>query len=217
MHRIACSNTRRPAGEPHSAPRFAEWRRRLIAAEQGAGWLDRCDDSGHFVIVSRELIAALADTLRALAGQGPVLEVCAGRGELARGLAAVGVPVQATDRAPTAGSAVSRLSAQQALDRFQPACVLGAFVPHDAGVDEAVLACRSVRHYLILNARVGNCLGSPSLWTATRWRAEPVASITRWMLTRHDCWLPDRAPGGDVLQHGEAWLFTADAPSGVPV
>ena len=190
-------------------PSFAWWRARLIAAEARTGWLDECDDAERFLAVSRELAEALARALRRLAGSGPVLEVCAGSGALARSLAALGVPVQATDAEPPNGSAVLRMSAQAALRRFQPAVVLGIFVPHDAGVDEAVLACPSVQHYVIVNARIGGALGSPSLWAAPDWKSEPLADIRRWVLTRHDVWLGHAGKdSGDILQHGEAWHFT---------
>jgi hypothetical protein len=212
-------------------PRFAWWRERLIAAEASSGWLDECDDAGRFLAVSQELVEALAPALRRFAGSGPVLEVCAGSGALVHPLAALGVHLQATDAAPPEGSEVLRLSAQAALCQFRPAVVLGVFVPHDAGVDEAVLACPSVQHYVIVNARIGPALGSASLWRTPGWKAEPLEDVRPWVLTRHDVWLGDwllfgRLPGeklpvpfsgkkgrqdGDILQHGEAWHFTRAA------
>ncbi len=192
-----------------TSPCFARWRERLIAAEQGPGWLDECDDAGRFLAVSQELVDTLARALRRFAESGPVLEVCAGSGELARSLAALGVRLQATDAEPPQGAAVLRLSARAALHRFQPAVVLGVFAPHDAGVDEAVLACPAVQHYVIVNARIGGSLGSPSLWNAQGWKAEPLDEVRRWVITRHDVWLgPAGKNIGEVLQHGEVWHFT---------
>ncbi len=104
------------------------------------------------------------------------------------------------------------MSAEAALRRFQPAVVLGVFVPHDAGVDEAVLACPSVRHYMIINARIGGVLGSPSLWSAPGWKSEPLEDIRRWVITRHDVWLGHAGEkDGGVLHHGEAWHFARTA------
>lgn len=189
-------------------PSFAEWRERLIAAEQNAGWLDECDGAGRFLTVSKELVDALALTLRRLAENDLVLEVCAGAGELAGPLANLGVCFQATDIEPPQGSRTLRLSAEAALRRFQPAVVLGVFVPHDAGVDEAVLACPSVQHYIIINARIGGAIGSASLWNRSDWKAEPLDDVRRWAITRHDVWLGHASKGsGDILQHGEAWHF----------
>ncbi len=189
-------------------PSFAWWRAQVIAAEASSGWLAECDDAGRFLAVNRELVEALAVVLRQFAQDGPVLEVCAGSGALARPLAALGVHVQATDAEPPAGSDVLRMSGQTALRHFQPAVVLGVFVPHDAGVDEAVLACPSVRHYVMVNARIGGALGSPSLWAAPGWKSEPLDDVRRWVLTRHDVWLGHAGKkNGDILQHGEVWHF----------
>ncbi len=194
---------------------FAEGRARLVAAEASTGWLDECDDAGRFLAVSRELVEALAQVLLRLAGNGPVLEVCAGSGALARSLAAMGVRVQATDAEPPHASEVLPMSAQAALHQFQPSVVLGVFVPHDAGVDEAVLACPSVQHYVIVNARIGGALGSPSLWTAPGWKSEPLDDIRRWVLTRHDVWRGRAGrKGGDILQHGEVWHFERSGKRG---
>jgi hypothetical protein len=213
MHAIASANNR-PKAHEEPLPRFARWRERLIAAERSTGWFDDCDDAGRFLAVSRELIDALAPVLRRFAGSGPVLEVCAGSGALVRPLAALGVRLQATDAEPPEGSVVLRLSARAALARFRPAVVLGVFVPHDAGVDEAVLACPAVRHYVIVNARIGGALGSPSLWDAPGWRSEPLEDVQRCVITRHDVWLGHTgANHSDILPHGEVWHF---ARTGAP-
>ncbi len=211
MKPAALASSRSKACED-PVPCFARWRERLIAAERSTGWFDECDDAGRFLAVSRELVGALALALRRFAGGGPVLEVCAGSGELVRPLAALGVCLQATDAEPPEGSEVVRMSAQTALRHFQPAVVLGVFVPHDAGVDEAVLACPAVQHYVIVNARIGGALGSLSLWNTPNWKSEPLDDIRHWVVTRHDVWLGHAGKkNGDVLQHGEVWHFTRTA------
>jgi hypothetical protein len=176
----------------------------IAAAEAGDGWLCACAEAGRFLLPSRELVASLAELLTGLGGDS-ILEVCAGRGELAGALKAAGVPLVAADADPPPGSPVVRASAAAALQRYRPAVVMGCFVPVDAGVDEAVMACPSVRHYVVLGARVGGCLGSPALWQHPRWRAQPLPRITRWMLTRLDVWLG--ASEQAVLRHGEVWHF----------
>ncbi len=221
MHSPALANNRSIAWEK-PLPCFARWRERFVAAEQRFGWLDECDDAGLFLAVSRELVDALSAALRQLAGNSPVLEVCAGSGELACQLTASGTRVQATDTEPPKDAEVPRMSARAALRHFQPTVVLGVFVPLDAGVDEAVMACPSVMHYVVLNARIGGSLGSSTLWQTPNWKAERLASISRWMLTRHDVWLGDDVciggegeETGGTIQHGEAWHFTR-AASGWP-
>jgi len=201
-----------PKAREDSLPCFARWREQLIAAERSMGWLEECLDAGRFLAVSKELVEALAPALRRFAGTGTILEVSAGSGELAHWLAGLGVCVAATDAGPPEGSEVLRMSAEAALRHFRPAVVLGIFVPHDAGVDEAVLACPSVRHYVIINARIGGALGSPSLWNAPGWKSEPLEDIRRWVITRHDVWLGQAGKeSSDILQHGEVWHFVRTA------
>lgn len=216
----------RVAGE--FAPCFAQWQKSVVAAEQGEGWLAECTDAGRYLAVSQELVDALASVLRRLAGDDPVLEICAGNGELARALVSSGVDVEATDLEASAGTGVRSMPADTALRHFQPKVVLGSFVPFDSGADEAVLACPSVQYYVVLNARIGGLLGAAALWQASGWKAEPLTSIGPWMLTRHDVWLgplepseeaawsdwrssPTPSASGSLLQHGEAWLFARDS------
>jgi len=211
-----------PLASTVSLPTYRSRLREIAAAEAGDGWLCACAEAGRFLLPSRQLVASLAELFGRLCGTGilpvraqhgqdaratqpSVLEVCAGRGELADALAAAGVPLVAADADPPPGSPVVQASAAVALRRYRPAVVLGCFVPFDAGVDDAVLACPSVQHYVVLGARIGGCLGSPALWQNPQWKAEPLPRISRWMLTRHDVWLgtPRRA----VLRHGEVWHF----------
>lgn len=202
----------------------------MITAEKTIGWLTECDETGRFLVVCRELVDDLTRVLKELAGDGSILEVCAGSGQLSAHLKRAGLRLHAIDINAPDGSMVLPISARVALRRFQPAVVLGAFVPSDAGVDEAVLKCQSVMHYVVLNARTGGVMGSSALWRATDWKAEPLALISRWMLTRHDVWLGMHRPanGGEghgwrmaidvsecdsehadsFIQHGEAWRFT---------
>ena len=109
----------------------------------------------------------------------------------------------ATDADPPAPARVIRASAEEALRRYRQAVVLGCFVPIDAGVDRWVLGFPSVRHYVVLGARIGGMLGSESLWQEPGWTAEPIEDVTRWMLTRHDVWIDRRT----TLRRGEAWHF----------
>jgi len=172
----------------------------IAAAEQGDGWLSACERDGRFLIPTQQFVEALGEFLRGL-DAGPVLEVCAGSGELADAIRTTGVPVVATDTDPPPDSAVVRAAAEEALRRYRPVLVLGSFVPIDAGVDRLVLGFPSVRHYVVLGARIGGLFGSGDLWRNPGWIAEPLEPITRWMLTRHDAWIDRRT----TLRCGETW------------
>jgi len=183
-------------------PTFESQLAAIAAAERGEGWLSVCQKSGRFWVPAREFVVTLAEFLRS-SGEGPMVEVCAGNGELAAALGPAGVEVVPTDAHPAEGFGTVRVSAEEALKRYRPAVVLGSFVPFDAGVDEQVMRFPSVRHYVVLGARIGGLFGSSALWNDRDWTAEPLEKIGRWMLTRHDVWLGLSAE--PLLQHGEAW------------
>ena len=193
-------------------PTFESQLKAIAAAEQGEGWLCVCDDAGRFLLLNRELVESLAVLLRSLTPvDHAALEVCAGRGELAQTLRSAGARVVATDADPPVGSPVVRASALEALRRYRPVIVLGCFVPIDAGVDELVMGFPTVRHYVVLGARLGGLFTSRDLWQAPGWTAEPLDGVTRWMLTRHDVWLG--TPRQPILRHGEAWHFSRNERS----
>ena len=181
----------------------------MDAAERSDGWLVACEQVGRFVAVNEQFVSALARRLESL-GDGPVLEVCAGDGELAGRLRDHGVEVIATDADPPGGSEVERAGAGAGMCRYQPRVVLGSFVPFDSGVDAQVLAEPCVLHYVRLDARLGGQFGAPSLWDGSAWRATQLDEATRWMICRHDVWM---GPGQPILQHGEAWLLERKAGS----
>ena len=196
---------------PYALPSFQDAVGELLAAERDAGWWVACEEAGRYLALNRELAGALAGVL-GRRGHEPIVEVCAGDGALAAVLVAEGIHLIATDPNPPEGSGVVTLDAASALAQYRPAAVIGSFVPYDAGIDEAVLGCPSVRSYLVLNARVGGALGSSALWGHPDWVQEFLPDVSRWMITRQDVWIP---PPGDgdansataVQQHGEAWLF----------
>lgn len=198
--RAECMTTR-------TIPCHAAVLKRVAVCESVDGWLVDCETNGRYLALCRELVDALARQLRRL-GEGRVLEVCAGDGELAASITATGTEVIATDRAPAAAG-VHRMEATEALSFWQPKTVIGCFVPFDSGVDRAVLACPSVRHYVVLNARINGLLGDPMMWNVAGWSARPLLDVRQWMVTRHDVWMPRRP----MLTRGEAWLFERDSGS----
>lgn len=173
------------------------------AAEQAEGWLNTCEVARRYLAVNHEFVHALADRLRR--ADQPIVEVCAGDGELAVALRGHDVEVIATDANPPPGASTSVCAdAITALSRYRPSTVLGAFVPFDADIDQAALAAPFVMRYFVLNARLGGQLGHAALWQNPGWRAVPLPDVSRWMICRHDVWMGQNTP---IIQHGEAWLF----------
>jgi len=195
-------------------PTFEAQLEQIAAADQGDGWLACCVEAERYLLPNRQLVAALAECLRALDLE-PGIEVCAGRGELVEALAGHDVHLRATDADPPAGSPVLAISAKEALKQYRPAVVLGCFVPIDSGVDEAVLAAGSVRHYVVLGARIGREFGSAALWRTPGWTCRSAARVSRWMLTRHDVWTATQPQ--PILQHGQAWCFSRESDANVSI
>jgi len=182
-------------------PTYDQVLAQMADAERSDGWLAACERTGRFLVLNRQFVDGLAHHLSEI-GDGPVVELCAGDGELADALRKRGVDVIATDVDPPAGAAVVRADAAEALGRHRPSVVLGSFVPFDAGVDELVSAKSHVDRYVVVNARLGGELASTCLWQGQTWHAVQITDVTRWMVCRHDVWMgPDRP----ILQHGEAW------------
>ncbi|MGH9160685.1 MAG: hypothetical protein ACRD2X_11975 [Vicinamibacteraceae bacterium] len=194
------------APEAEALASYAETLAALAAAEQADGWLVECMEARRFLALSAPFVDALAQALGRL-DELPLLEICAGDGSLAAALGCRGIAVIATDRRPASRTktAVERRAADDALRRYRARVVLGSFVPVDSPVDQQVLDASDVRHYVVLNARLGGQLGARCLWTRPGWRRRPLEQVTRWMICRHDVWLgPNRPP----LTHGEAWLLS---------
>lgn len=183
-------------------PGFREACRHAARIEYRAGgWLCNCQRRGLYQVLSRELVCAVRAVLTALS-DGSVLEVAAGCGSFAAALSTPRLRVVATDSR-------SGWPADRALEAFRPGVVVSCFAPADSGVDAAVLACPTVRHYLVLNAACNGLFGSPALRQATGWSGRPVASVTGWMLTRFDT--PLDPLGRRWVRHGQAWLFSRRA------
>ena len=180
-------------------------------AERQEGWLARCEEAGRYLALNAPLVEALALELRSL-GEERVLEVGAGDGSLATALRARGVRVAATDakRPPYVRSRVEALPAVEALRRHRAPVVLGSFIPFDSGVDSHVLRSSHVRHYIVLDARLGGELGSRELWSHPGWTRTPLDEVSRWMITRHDVWL---GAGRPLVLHGEAWRLSRVEPT----
>ena len=152
-------------------------------AERGDGWLAWCEARGLYVAWNPPLVAAVAGVLRECGG--PVLEVGAGDGLLARRLAEQGVEVRPADPAPAAPE-VKRLSCQQALARYAPRAVLTCFAPLDAGIEEQVMSHPAVHHYLYVGPLINDRPGPEGLWSEPGWERIPLPEVDRFLISRLD-------------------------------
>ena len=150
----------------------------------------------HFVhqFLTREFVEALAARLRA-SGGAPVLEVGAGRGDLARALRGRGAPVIATDegawldgrrRWPRGLPAdVEPLDYRAALERHRPAVVLCSWLPQGEDWTPAFRACPSVREYILIGEEPGGSTGTRASFDAPPpWRRTALDDVARAGITR---------------------------------
>lgn len=161
----------------------------------------------HFVhqFLTGEFVDGLAARLAGHAG--PLLEVGAGRGELARALGRRGVAVIATDdgswldgrlRWPSrTPDGVEALAYTAALALYQPAFVLCAWMPLGADWTPAFRACPTVRGYLPIGEGPGGCTGTAATFDAPYgWRRTKLVGLGHRGFTRN----ADRAFSTAVYQ-----------------
>lgn len=165
----------------------------------------------HFVhqFLTREFVVDLAAFLER--SPGPVLEVGAGRGDLARALRRWGVPIIATDGGSSLDGRlqwprgvpddVELLSYTAALARYRPACVLCAWMPLGEDWTPAFRACPSVRAYLLIGEGPGGCTGSAAAFqVAPGWKRTKLVRLGARGLTRN----ADRAFSASVYHFTRA-------------
>ncbi len=112
---------------------------------------------GIYCFYSRSFVRRLAKLVRETAS-GPVLEVAAGDGTLARFLQTEGVDVRATDDYSWAqhiafDDTVERLDAVKALRTYEPTVVVCSWPPPANSFERAVFASTSVQLYVVVLSR----------------------------------------------------------------
>jgi hypothetical protein len=109
---------------------------------------------GIYCFYSKELINELCF----LFGDRNCLEIAAGDGTLTRFLADKGIRIQATDDCSWSHTVefpekMERLSAKQALDKYQPRAVICSWPPPGNNFEQKVFSTRSVEIYIVIGSR----------------------------------------------------------------
>lgn len=145
--------------------------------------------------LTKEYVDALAAYIAATRFE-PVVEVGAGRGDLARALVRRGVEVRASDDGSwldgrlhwpvSLPAGVLRQDYVAALGSARPALVICAWMPTGEDWTPAFRACPSVKAYLLLGEARGGATGAPqSFDTPAPWTGEELPAISRWSITRN--------------------------------
>lgn len=155
-----------------------------------AGFVALCRARGIYHLPTVEFVITLASILKRL--PGPLLEVGAGQGDLARALRAAGVPIPATDNglwwpAPLPDD-VERSAVTAALVRHRPGTVLCVWPPRGTNWPALFRALPAVRAYLLIGDGPRGMTGDAMSWSGApgwRHRALPrLAALGRCRLDR---------------------------------
>ncbi|SFR01758.1 class I SAM-dependent methyltransferase [Desulfoscipio geothermicus] len=147
-----------------------------------------CDTFGIYQILNKEFNDALAWEIKQLA-LSPVLEVGAGRGDLAAALRARGIEVTAVDNysefsAGAGGSNDCRplnMDFREALEQYQPRLVLCSWMPEGQDWTRDFREAESVKAYILIGEEEKN------IWFEfTGWRSRILKGPNKWSLCRLD-------------------------------
>jgi hypothetical protein len=135
---------------------------------------------GIFCFYSKELIHELCH----LIGDRHCLEIAAGDGTLTRFLKDKGIRIQATDDYSWSHTiefpeSVERLSAKQALEKYQPRAVICSWPPPGNSFEQRVFSLRSVEIYIVIGSRYRFAGGNWDAYEAQdnfEWSIDPKMS-----------------------------------------
>lgn len=207
-------------------PSFAELEE--IATNQHAhqGFLDWCQRTRRFALWTQEAVAALADYLNA-GGFERVVEVGAGRGDLAWHLSRMGVPVEATDAGiglyatftlpeyrtlPTEmWENVRPLHYKVALATLRPDCVLCSWMPPDEDWTTDMRAAESVKAFVLFWELRGTTGGRSAFAVNLGWRPRDLIEVEDHLVGRTDEGLPHIG----LTQYTKATAFARESLTAV--
>ncbi len=152
------------------------------------GWSGFCHSINVHHVFNHEFVESLAEEIRKLGINGPIVEVCAGNGKLSYWLSQSGIPVTGTDNYSYKGikrnaKHVKRLSHKQALKRYNPELVIGCWLP-GGGIELDVLDYPSVKHYLDIGEGRGGCTGDEGIYERTDVTEKLLESTIPYGLSR---------------------------------
>jgi len=200
-------------------PSFAELEELLTNPHALPGFHDWCQRTRRFAVWTREAVDALASYLRAQSFRR-IVEVGAGRGDLAFHLEHAGVPVLATDLGEAAlrGFALPEyrdepvevwekvvpMDWRDALERLKPDCVLCSWMPPDEDWTPGFRAAATVRAYVLFWELRGTTGGQSAFRRNEGWTARDLLDVEQYLIGRTD----EGMPGMGVTQYTKATAFS---------
>ncbi|TAK25396.1 MAG: hypothetical protein EPO26_03225 [Chloroflexota bacterium] len=204
-------------------PSFAELAEIVTNPHALSGFHDWCQRTRRFTLWTREAIDELATYLRER-GFTRVVEIGAGRGDLAWYLSGAGVDVVATDAGPRMLEAftlpqyrslpvemwenVRWLDWRAALSSLDPDCVLCSWMPPDEDWTPGLRSAESVKEFVLFWELRGTTGGKSAFQRRTEWLARDIVTVEDWLIGRTD----EGVVGFGVTQYTKATAFRRAEP-----
>ena len=187
-------------------PTFAELEAVVTNPHTVAGFHDWCQRTRRFSVWTVESIILLADYLRKERFER-IIEVGAGRGDLAWHLGKAGIAVTATDAGASvlAGFTLSEyrsvkvemwenvrpLAYMYALEQLRPDCVLCSWMPPGDDWTYAFRAAPNVRGFVLFWELRGTTGGKSAHTYQDGWRSRDLVDVEEYMIGRTDEGMPN--------------------------
>jgi hypothetical protein len=199
-------------------PSFAELEEIVTNPHALEGFHDWCQQTRRFALWTREAIAALASHLRA-GGFRRIVEIGAGRGDLAWHLEQHGTVIMPTDLGEESlrgftleqyrdlpvdmWENVRPMDWHVALDRLKPDCVLCAWMPPDQDWTPRLRAAPQLREYVLFWELRGTTGGESAFRPNPGWEAVGLVEVEPFLFGRTD----EGMPGAGLTQYTKATAF----------
>ncbi len=200
-------------------PPFADLEEIVTNPHAIAAFHDWCQRERRFAIWTIEAVDRLAEYLLSRRFR-LVLEVGAGRGDLAWHLASRGVQVVATDAGPEAlrgftlpeyravpvemWENVRTIDYRAALAAFQPDCVLCAWMPPHEDWTVDLRAQAGLQEFILFWELRGTTGGQSAFRAQAGWRARDLVDVEEFLIGRTD----EGIPSTGLIQYTRATAFT---------
>jgi hypothetical protein len=131
-----------------------------------------------------------------------IIEIGAGLGRLSLALRENGVDIYPTDISPK-NNDIEKLSADEALVKYNPEIVVGAWLPYDGNIEIKILNHKSTEYFLYICQVSNGISGNERIWSDRKWEVIPLSEANNYSLCRYDF----LSPNGEIVKHSESFLF----------
>ncbi len=194
-------------------PSYNQAKTFFSSLEHEDGWIDWCIENNIFHFYTKEYSEALSKELnkavqslreepRGLFYLDKIIEIGAGSGLLCRELQRHKADILPTDVKPKS-KFVEKLSAVEALEKYKPAIVVGAWLPFDANIELKILSYESVKYFFYICQSVNGIAGNEKIWRISGWDVYSLQDADKFSISRYDFTNHE----GEIVKHSKTFLF----------